>query len=190
VGPATTGEILAALLCMETGAAQKSNEVAAYCEREGVIVLRNLLRTPQHNPFAERAIGELPAESGLRADTELRDEAEGIASRRAAWRRLDNRHVRPRHGYRTAAAVDATMAAWYPRISRARFYQATRGAIEEAVRGGADPRARRLAECEAIFRALEGFGLISRPEAASPSNGPNRTQFRDRHRAPSPRRVG
>jgi hypothetical protein len=186
VGPATTGEDLAALLqflkgergalplvlCVDNGAAQKSKEVADYCEREGVIVLRNLPRTPQHNPFAERAIGELRAESGLRSDTELRDEAEGIALLQAAWRRLDNRHVRPRHDYRTAAAVDATMAAWYPRLSRAGFYQAARGAIEEAVRGCGDPRARRLAEREAIFRTLEDFGLISRTRGGKPFDRP------------------
>jgi len=181
-GPPATGEDLTALLdyvksergtmplvlCVDNGAAQKSMEVAAYCELEKVIMLRNLLRTPRHNPFAERTIGELKQESGLTADTPLKDEAEGIERLQAAWRRLDNRHHRPRHGYRTAADVDATMPRWYPVVDRARFYEAARRAIEEAVRVRSRPRARRLAEREAIFRTLEDFGLVSRTRGGKP----------------------
>ena len=181
-GPAPTGDDITALLhCMkgdrgtlplvlgvDNGAAQKSSDVADYCAREKVVVLRNHPRTPQHNPFVERAIRELKEESGLASETRLRDEEEGTARLQAAWRRLDNRHRRPRHGHRTAAEVDATMPGWYPRVDRARFYAAARKAIEEAVRACSRPRARRLAEREAIFRTLEDFGLVSRTRGGQP----------------------
>lgn len=181
-GPAPTGDDITALLhCMKSdrgtlplvlgvdnGGAQKSNDVARYCEREQVVVLRNHPRTPQHNPFVERAIRELREESGLDAGTPLRNEREGTQRLQDAWRRLDHLHKRPRHGHRTAADVDATMAGWYPRADRARFYAAARKAIEEAVRACSTPRARRLAEREAIFRTLEDFGLVSRTRGGQP----------------------
>jgi hypothetical protein len=181
-GPAPTGDDITALLhCMKSdrgtlplvlgvdnGGAQKSDDVARYCEKEMVVVLRNHPRTPQHNAFVERAIRELREESGLAADTELRDEAEGTDRLQAAWRRIDNRHKRPRHGYRTASEVDATTPGWYPLVDRARFYAAARKAIEEAVSACSRPRARRLAEREAIFRTLEDFGLITRTRGGQP----------------------
>jgi hypothetical protein len=181
-GPAPTGDDITALLhCMKTdrgtlplvlgvdnGGAQKSNDVAAYCEAEKVIVLRNHPRTPQHNAFVERAIRELKEESGLASDSVLRDEDEGTDRLQAAWRRLDNLHKRPRHGYRTASEVDAAAPGWYPKVDRARFYAAARKAIEEAVSACSKPRARRLAEREAIFRTLEDFGLISRTRGGQP----------------------
>jgi len=181
-GPAPTGDDITALLyCMKSdrgtlplvlgvdnGGAQKSNGVARYCEKEKVIVLRNHPRTPKHNAFVERAIREIREESGLAADTPLRDEAEGTGRLQAAWRRLDNLHRRPRHGYRTAAEVDVAMAPWYPRVDRARFYEAARTAVQEAVSACSRPRARRLAEREAIFRTLEAFGLISRTRGGQP----------------------
>jgi hypothetical protein len=156
------------VLSVDNGAAQKSREVAEYCEQEGVIVLRNLARTPKHNPFAERAIRELREDSGLDADTPLRDEAEGIARLQAAWRRIDNRHFRPKHDYKTAAAVDAATPGWYDQVDRGRFYRTARKAIAEAVSACSKPRARRLAEREAIFRTLEDFGLVSRTRGGQP----------------------
>jgi len=181
-GPAPTGDDITALLhCMkedrgtlplvlgvDNGAAQRSAEVARYCERERVVVLRNHPRTPQHNPFAERAIRELREESGLASDTPLRSEAQGARRLQEAWRRLDNLHRRPRHGHRTAAEVDATMPPWYPRLDRDRFYAAAQKAIEEAASACCTPRARRLAEREAIFRTLEDFGLIARTRGGEP----------------------
>jgi hypothetical protein len=164
----STRGILALVLSVDNGGPQKSRELADYCEQEGVIVLRNLPRTPRHNPFAERTIRELREESGLDANTPLKDEAEGMARLQAAWRRLDNRHYRPKHGYRTAATVDKETPGWYPQVDRARFYAAARKAIEEAVRGCSTARARRLAEREAIFRTLEDFGLVSRTRGGQP----------------------
>jgi hypothetical protein len=181
IGPAT-GDDLAALLyhmkstrgtlplvfSVDNGGAQKSRELAEFCEQEGVIVLRNLARTPKHNPFAERAIRELREDSGLDASTPLKDEAEGMARLQEAWRRIDNRHRRPKHGYRTAAVVDRETPSWYPHVDRARFYAAARKAIEEATCGCTTARARRLAEREAIFRTLEDFGLVSRTRGGQP----------------------
>ena len=181
-GPAPTGDDLTALLhCTKTdrgtlplvlavdnGGAQRSRDLARYCEEERVVLLRSHPRTPKHNAFVERAIRELREESGLASDTPLRDEEEGTKRLQAAWRRLDNRHLRPRHGYRTAAAVDATLPGWYPQVRRARFYEAACSAIEEAVGACSKPRARRLAEREAIFRTLEDFGLVSRTRDGQP----------------------
>lgn len=181
-GPSATGEDLVALLeqarldrgtlplvlCRDNGGPQKSAALARYCEQEKVVVLRNSPRTPRHNPHAERAIGELKQVSGLDADVRL--VADGEAGRRieTAWRTLDHHRLRARLGYRTAAAVDAAMPGWYDRVTRERFYDAARAAIEEATVTCSKPRARRLAEREAILRTLEDFGLISRTRGGKP----------------------
>jgi len=181
-GPAATGEDLVMLLegargsrgtlplvlSRDNGGAQKSEALRRYCEREKVVVLRSHPRTPRHNPFAERAIGELKEVCGLDADVAVTGPGEVRRRLEDAWYRLDHGRLRAGHGYRTAAAVDEAMPRWYHRVSRERFYEAARAAIEEATRPCKTARARRLAEREAIFRTLEDFGLILRTRGGKP----------------------
>jgi hypothetical protein len=156
------------VLSRDNGGPQKSQVLARYCARERVVVLRNHPRTPRHNPHAERAIGELKQVSGLDAGVRLPSRDEARTRLEDAWHRLDHHRLRARLGYRTAAAVDATMPGWYHRTTRGRFYEAARAAIEEATARCSTARARRLAEREAIFRTLEEFGLISRTRGGRP----------------------
>jgi transposase InsO family protein len=181
-GPAATGEDLVTLLeatrcdrgtlplvlSRDNGGAQKSEALREYCEREKVVVLRNHPRTPQHNAFAERAIGELKEVSGLDADVVVASPGEVRRRLEEAWHRLDHGRLRAGHSYRTAAAVDEAMPRWYHRVSRERFYATARAAIEEATRPCRTARARRLLEREAIFRTLEDFGLILRTRGGRP----------------------
>lgn len=53
------------VLVRDNGSAYASRTVEEHLAKERVAVLRNLPRTPQHNPWAERAIGELKADAGL-----------------------------------------------------------------------------------------------------------------------------
>ena len=183
-GPPATGEDLVALLeegrrirgtlplvvSVDNGGAQKSLALARYCAREKVILLRNYPHTPRHNPVAERAIGELKEVSGLDAGVVLADTGEAARRLEAAWMTLDHRRLRAKNGYRTAAVAEARMPTWYDYVCRECFYKAARAAIEEATRGCRTPRARRLAEREAIFRTLEDFGLITRTRGGRPLN--------------------
>lgn len=164
----STRGTLPLVLSRDNGGPQKSIALARYCERECVVVLRNCPRTARHNPFAERAIGELKEVSGLDADVSLGDSTEARRRLEAAWRTLDHRRRRARLGYRTAAAMDDEMPGWYDRTTRERFYQAARAAIEEATVRCTTARARRLSEREAIFRTLEDFGLIVRTRGGRP----------------------
>lgn len=53
------------VLARDNGSPYAAKSVQSYLDAHRVIVLRNLPRTPQHNPWAERAIGELKADSEL-----------------------------------------------------------------------------------------------------------------------------
>ena len=102
----------------DNGSENVNRDVAEFLEREHVIHLKNLPRTPQHNARAERAIGELRAESGLRANEVVPPEnavARGVEHEVLAY--LGRGGVRAKHRKRSKgargapAAVEAGLAA-------------------------------------------------------------------------------
>jgi ribosomal protein S28E/S33 len=64
------------VLARDNGSPYTATSVQSYLAAHQVIELRNLPRTPQHNPWAERAIGELKADSGL----DMRDRPSAMLS--------------------------------------------------------------------------------------------------------------
>jgi transposase InsO family protein len=179
-----------------------------------VVHLRNLPRTPQHNAWAERAIGEIKGECSLGKGVHITPESASVSGNtllglqerlpevsqgpvrpreagatskisssevavpdldavrarlQGAWWRLDHCRRRPRLGWRTAAQAYENSERWYTRVSRERFYSQTCLAIQQAVQGCTNPRAKRMAEREAIFQSLESFGLIRRTRGVRPS---------------------
>ena len=89
--------------------------------------------------------------------------------------------VRPSRGGRTADAVDAQVPAWYRGVDREVFYAAACRAIDKAVEGCNNPRARRRAERKAILQTPETFGLITRTRGGLPLPESLRKEFSDHH---------
>lgn len=145
----------------DNGSENVNREVAELLEREHVIHLKNLPRTPQHNARAERAIGELRAESGLRANDVL-EPSEARARLEEARTRLDECRLRASLGYRSAQAMDAELPLAYNRVSRESFFADARRRMESAVLGARSGRGRCLAEREAILSTMEEYGLLIR----------------------------
>lgn len=160
------------VLGTDNGPAYTGGRLTRWLDAHGVTHLRNLPRTPRHNPRAERAIGELKAESGLGSGVELADAGQALRRLEEARRRLDEMRPRACLGGRTAAAVDAEPAAQYTAADRARFVAEVRREQEEATRGIDAARARRLAEREVVFRCLERRGLVVRTRGGSPRPAP------------------
>jgi transposase InsO family protein len=175
-GPATARDVIAMLrrtalerggwplvFSSDNGPCFVAAEVEAFLEARGIVHLRNVPRTPEHNTWAEKAIGEIKAESGLRRGEFFPGAArEALEVVQAARRRLDERRPRRCLGWRTPVAVDEALPAAYTRVSRTLFYEAALGAVRRAVDGIDGTRARRRAEREAIFRTLHFFGLVTR----------------------------
>jgi transposase InsO family protein len=172
---AATGR-LPLVLGTDNGPAYVGDRVRQWLEAHRVVHLLNLPRTPRHNAIAERAIGELKAESGLGSGVELVDPEHALRRLEEARRRLDELRPRPCLDGRTASAVDATTPSAYTASERAVFYDEVRVALEVAVGGIDGARARRQAQREAVFRVLERRGLIRRTRGGAqfPSPIPDR----------------
>jgi len=199
-GPAATGSDLVRVLelarsergatplvvATDNGGGFGSEELDRHLERERIVHLINLPRTPQHNAWVEEAHGELKEEGDLGKGVRLKSlqHAAGILRERVV--RLNGVRLRAAHGYRTADAMDAGMRPWYGRVRRERFYADACAAQERAVVGIENARARRMAEREAIFRTMEEVGLLSRTRSASLRAASNPKGFPTHHTAAGP----
>lgn len=163
------------VLATDNGSAYTGARLALWLEAHRVLHLRNLPRTPRHNARAERAIGELKAESGLGSGVALVDAHHALRRLEEARRRLDELRPRACLGGRTAAAVDASEPAQYTADVRRRVFEEARAATTEATGGLACARARCQASREAVFRVLERRNFIRRTRGGfnSPSPRPD-----------------
>jgi transposase InsO family protein len=182
IGPAAKGadvrDVLAAV-AQQRGALPLVHALdngSPYCEVETrrwlaerkVLVLRSLPNVPQHNAFAERANGELKAESGLASDTVLASTDEAGAALEAACTRLNVARCRTSRGGRTARELDAALPRAQDLVDRDTFWETACYNIARAVQDAPSVRARRLAERNATLETMEQFGLIRRTRGGVP----------------------
>jgi transposase InsO family protein len=153
---------------LDNGGPYRSREFLRWLRNERVIVLRNIPHVPQHNAFAERANGELKAETGLRSARVLSHAGEARALLQEATDRLNHAHPRSSRGGRTAAQLDQILPAAENLVPRDLFWRTTRTSIARALRAAPTPRARLLARRTAILDNLESFGLIRRTRGGVP----------------------
>jgi transposase InsO family protein len=175
------------VLSIDNGGPQTSAELKAWALENGVILLFNQPRTPQHNPWVERGFGELKGQAGLgecealvwplptrlsRAARACMPWSELVrecdARLQNARRLLDEKMRRPKLGGRTAAELDRIGESADDRNRRAHFYGDCRRAIDEALQGLEGARARRRAEREAIWCTLEAHGMVTRTQGGRP----------------------
>lgn len=166
-------------MLFDNGGANRAEEVQQHLAAEQVVVMWNLPYTPEHNAWTERGIEDVKAGAGLLRAQRRADEAmqgsvswsePGVSSKAKdlfvrlvdAWVRLDRHTPRadflgltPEELDRIAPRADAS-------VRRARFYEDVCSALEIARAAHAAPRARRMAEREAIWCALERAGLVTR----------------------------
>lgn len=145
----------------DNGPENRNIDVAELLARERVIVLWNEPRTPQHNARMERSFGSLKAASELEA---LRTPTRSRVCARIleAWQRLDARTPRASLGGLTPVELDAIAPPAEDRVSRARFYTEVSGTLRRIALAPHNARARRKAEREAIWSALQRYGLVTR----------------------------
>ena len=161
---------LALVIASDRGSENVNKDVADLLVRERVMHLKNLPHTPQHNPWAERANGELRAETGISAHERL-DLSEARARLEAARARLDDARLRRCLGYRTASSMDARKPRAYNLVSREAFFADASRRVASAVRKARTPRDRCRAEREAILSTMEKYGLLVRSRGDQESRG-------------------
>jgi hypothetical protein len=165
---------------LDNGPENKNVEVGTLLEAERVIVLWNEPHTPQHNARAERSIGSLKRAGGLAGRVTRRAECSpgpvwirefgvfgtraGVCARLlAAWESLDARTPRASLDGLTPAELDRIAPRAEDRVRRVRFYsEACMGLRRVVADSSLDARARRKAEREVIWCALQKNELVTR----------------------------
>ncbi len=149
------------VLVKDNGSAYVGRDVEVWLAERGVLHLKSLPRTPQHNAKAERTIG-LVKEAG-----EIGGDAEPITTRcdavEALQRGIDRLHARKRAvlGWQTSLQRHASADRWYTHARRAEVVEDARRALEDALQDTVGRRARRRAERKAILETLVKHGLIT-----------------------------
>ena len=147
---------------------ENQGELDAWCKAHGVVRLRNLPRTPQHNPWVEHGNAELKAETGLGKGVSISDVREVAHDVVLALHRIDGARPRRTRDWMTARDAYATLPSAEAQVDRDRFVEAVRCAVDEAVQDCRTARQKRLAERQAILTTMECFGLIKRTRGRDP----------------------
>jgi transposase InsO family protein len=149
------------VLGLDNGPPYVSKRLERYAARQGIVLLFNEPRTPQHNARVERRHGELKEESGLGKGVVLRGHQQAGGALLLAARRLDDHRLRRTLGYRTATEYDRGLSRSYNANNRWRFYRMARCSLRATVPRGQSLRARRRAERAVILELLEEEKLIT-----------------------------
>jgi hypothetical protein len=143
---------------MDNGSENKNAAVGACLRSARVIALWNEPHTPQHNPRAERGFGDLKlALAG--------EQLSGYAVHERilrAWKTLDASTPRERLDGLTPVELDRIAPRADDRTRRGRFYAEVCQALRRIALAPQHARARRKAEREAIWSALQRHGLVTR----------------------------
>lgn len=158
------------VLMSDNAKAYVSGVVEAWLARRGVVHLRSLPRTPQHNAAVEHGMRELKEASGLGRGVCV-SRGEAVVRLERARDQLDGARRRVTRGGRTAREHDALTPSWEARIDRWSFYDDTACAIREAVLRCRNTRDRRRAERDAILRVLESYRAIEMTRGGAASWG-------------------
>jgi hypothetical protein len=159
----------------DNGSENKNAEVAECLHRARVHVLWNEPRTPQHNPRAERGMGDLKLALGLEKARDSRARrvippTEGSVCVRLlnAWAALDTASPRDRLDGLTPVELDRIAPRADDRVRRDRFYAEVCEELRRVALAPENARARRKATREAIWSALEKYGMVYRTRGGCP----------------------
>lgn len=173
------------VVTLDNGGENRAAELEELLAQHQVIVMWNLPRTPQHNPRAEHAIGELKLAAGLdgkareRALHVLEQDDHGnvsvLPARVAlltriiqAWGCLDAHTPRADFAGLTPLEIDRIAPPAEDRACRARFYTEVCEELQEVALLPIGARARRKLARETIAAALARHGLADRTRGGRP----------------------
>ncbi|HEX3081361.1 MAG TPA: hypothetical protein VHQ04_12885, partial [Puia sp.] len=129
-------------------------------EKNQVIHLFSRPHTPTDNGRVERGIGEGKSLAGLGKGVVLESAKQGVQMLNQALKSLNKHLPRRSKGGFTAMQLKQRLPHWEETVDRSTFYKAACTAMQAVT--GDSKRIVRREKREAIFRTLEGFGLIRR----------------------------
>jgi transposase InsO family protein len=150
---------------------ENQEALVSWCREHGVILLRSLPRTPQHNPWVEHGNGELKAHTGLGKGVLVLNPGVLPDLLRRALDRIDGAIPRCSRGWQTARQSYRSLPCAETLVDRRGFVDEVHCAIGRAVQDCCTWREERLAEREAILQVLERHGLVTRTRGRPPRHG-------------------
>lgn len=151
------------VIATDNGSENVNEDVDPFLKEHQIIHLRNLPRTPRHNPHVERSHREVKAEAALEIeclDLSIPLRVRVAMSITRATARLNSERARESRNWKTAAQLDTAMPRAYTVVARDVFYAAASAAMQAARDSPGSTRQQRLAERWALYAVMEGFGLI------------------------------
>ena len=134
--------------CSDNGSPLCANVVSEFLNKNYIVHLKSLPRTPQHNGACENAVREWK---------ELLKE--GLSPSKAT--EVLNEHRKRRSlGYKTSLEFDRENYRGYTKQDRKKFFETTKTAIELAMLGTKSGTEKRKRERAAILQCMENFSLI------------------------------
>ncbi|MBC7429744.1 MAG: transposase family protein [Bacteriovorax sp.] len=145
----------------DNGAAYCNEEVRKYVEKEKIVHVRSLPRTPQHNGAAEVMMREIKNDCMLGKKTILNCEEEAHASLVNSIVRINKNRKRMTLSFKTSEEIDDEMRVNSKKVDRALFYEeyciGLNGLVN--VKGVRD---KRMKEREMVMCLLEKHEMILR----------------------------
>jgi len=150
------------VLLTDNGGPYKSKAVKDWCKAHGVLHLKALPHTPQHNGQIENGMHGLKLGAALGKGVLVLDIADARARLQESARRINEHRVRRTRGWRTAVEADRALPHWSELTTRQRFLEEAACATELLLLNSTGARAERRAAREAILGTLQRLNLITR----------------------------
>ncbi len=145
----------------DNGAAYCSKDVREFVEREKVVHVRSLPRTPQHNGAAEVMMREIKTDSQLGKKTVLDSEKDAHARVVNSASKINKNRRRMSLSFKCSSEVDDEMRVNGKKVDRALFYEEYCHEIKKLV-NVQEMREKRLREREIVMCLLEKHEMILR----------------------------
>lgn len=149
------------VLSTDNGSIYCSAETQAFLEKEKVIHLRSLPRTPQHNGAAE--IGIRQAKEAL--PVQCTDSGAALLNTCAT---MNKYRLYATKGFKSANQLDEKIIAAYTRVKREEFYEKCMKRVWRVRCSTLPWREKRRAEREVILTTLQEYKLIERTRGGKP----------------------
>ena len=145
----------------DNGAAYCNKEVYEYVERENIVHVRSLPRTPQHNGAAEIMMREIKTDSMLGKSTVLISEKDAHARLINSILKINKNRKRMSLSFKSSDEIDEELSVNGKKIDRALFYNEYKDELKKIV-NVENAREKRMREREIVMCLLEKHEMIKR----------------------------
>lgn len=144
----------------DNGSMYVDKKVEAYLEKEKIIHLKSLPRTPEHNGAAEISMREIKNGSALGKGRVLSGVAEAHAELLSTVEKLNENRLRASFNYESASSVDQKLPTVYTGNVRDRFYAECAEEMKRVTILGLAARKERQEVRNVVLSKLQEYGFI------------------------------